>query len=1007
MRIIFLFFLTITQLSFGQDQPINGVKSSAPSYYLLKDADVFVTPNDKITKTAILIKDDKIIAIGNNISKPKGTVELNYEGKTILPAFVELNSSLGMSPPSKSTNNNSHQLPEKDKNGNYYWNQAIQPEFIASENLVIGKDDAKLLQKLGYGFALAHSKNGIVRGNGTFVSLENETKKSSILVSKASNHFSFEKGTSKQSYPSSQMGSIALVRQFLYDADWYEKQVNKTPNLSIDAYLETKKLPFVFDTKESQEILRAEKIAKEFGLNFHYFGNGNEYQHLKSFKDITGYVILPLSFPKAFDVHDPYLNREIPLSALKHWELAPSNPYLLVNNGNKICFSAEKCENEKEFWSNIKKTIARGLTVEQVLAALTINPAKLLQIDDKVGTIEKDKFASFNVYSSNPFTSDAQLMEQWQMGNQTVIIDSELAPINGVYNLVIDGTTKPIEISQKSGKYTAKYEKSKTGIDKEVFINVEGNDIILQFNDSISGSTGSVNLHGKINPKLGVMEGEGSLPSGKWIKWSAVKQSKGKAEPSSNKPLEIDSSYQSKIWFPTMAFGFDTLPKQETFIIKNVTAWTNESEGILKDATVIIEKGKIAFVGTGGFKHPQGAIEIDGKGMHLTSGIIDEHSHIAISKGVNEGGQAVAAEVSIADVVNSNDINIYRQLAGGVTTSQLLHGSADPIGGQSAIIKLKWGLTADELLLPDAPKFIKFALGENVKQSNWGDFQTTRFPQTRMGVEQVYVDAFTRAKIYEQEWNNHKQSKTKGSTPRRDLELDILVEILNKERNITCHSYIQSEINMLMHVADTFGFKINTFTHILEGYKVADKMAKHGAGGSTFADWWAYKYEVKDAIPYNAKLMADQGVIVAINSDDAEMGRRLNQEAAKAIKYGGMSEQDAWKMVTLNPAKLLHLEDRLGSIKIGKDADLVLWTHHPLSIEAIADKVFIDGTKFYDRMFDAELRIQNQKEKARIISKMSEVKKQGETTQPFSKQDERFFHCNTFGEEGSHETNCH
>ena len=1005
MRIIFLLALTVARVSFGQDQPDNGVKSSAPSYYLLKDAEVFISPSEKVSKTSVLIKDDKIIVVGNNISKPKGTVELNYEGKTILPAFIELNSSIGTKDSRKNSEHSSN--AETGNTGNYYWNQSIQPQFNASENSLVYSDETKSLQNFGVGFSVLHSKNGIVRGSGAFISLNNDASKSPILVAKASNHFSFEKGNSNQSYPSSQMGSIALLRQFLYDASWYENQTGIPPNLSLDAYLESKKLPIIFETKEAQEILRAEKIAKEFGLIFHYLGSGNEYQNLKSLKELNGYIILPLNFPKAFDVHDPYVNQEIPLSALKHWELAPSNPYLLVSNGNKICFTTDKCENAKEFWSNIKKTIARGLTVEQVLAALTTHPANVLGLSSKVGTIEKDKFASFNVYSSNPFATDAQLLEQWQMGNQKVLIKSELPAINGLYNLAIDGTTKPIEIEQKNGIYTAKYEKAKTGIDKEVYINVEGNDVILQFNDSISGTTGSVNLHGKINTKLGVIEGEGSLPSGKWIKWSAVKQSKGKTEPSTAKQVEIDSNYVSKIWFPSMAFGFDTLPKQETFIIKNVTAWTNESEGILKDATVIIENGKIAFVGSGGFKHPSGAKEIDGKGMHLTTGIIDEHSHIAISKGVNESGQAVVAEVSIADVVNSNDINIYRQLAGGVTTSQLLHGSADPIGGQSAIIKLKWGMQADQLALPNAPKFIKFALGENVKQSNWGDFQSTRFPQTRMGVEQVYVDAFTRARLYEKEWSAHKQSKVKGIAPRRDLELDVLAEILNKERNISCHSYIQSEINMLMHVADSFGFKINTFTHILEGYKVADKMAKHGAGGSTFADWWAYKYEVKDAIPYNAKLMADQGVVVAINSDDAEMGRRLNQEAAKAIKYGGMTEENAWKMVTLNPAKLLRLDDKLGSLKVGKEADLVLWTNNPLSIDAIVDQVFIDGTKFYDRMHDAALRIQNRKERARIISKMSEVKKAGEATQPFVKQAERFFHCNTFGEEGSEETNCH
>jgi len=405
-------------------------------------------------------------------------------------------------------------------------------------------------------------------------------------------------------------------------------------------------------------------------------------------------------------------------------------------------------------------------------------------------------------------------------------------------------------------------------------------------------------------------------------------------------------------------------------------------------------------------------IIIDGKGKHLTSGIIDEHSHIAISRGVNEGGQAVTAEVSIGDVVNPDDINIYRQLSGGVTAAQLLHGSANPIGGQSALIKLKWGFSPDEMLIKDAPKFIKCALGENVKQANWGDFNTVRFPQSRMGVEQVFYDGFTRAKAYKKEWEDYQVNLVKkgASTifaPRKDLELEVLNEILDSKRFISCHSYVQSEINMLMHVADSMGFKINTFTHILEGYKVADKMKKHGAGGSTFSDWWAYKFEVNDAIPYNAKLMQDQGLVVAINSDDAEMGRRLNQEAAKSVKYGGMSEEEAWKMVTLNPAKLLHLDDRMGSVKIGKDADLVLWTGNPLSIESKVELTMIDGLILYNRNNNLALEERNTKERARLINKMLESNEKGEETKPFIKKGRRLYHCDTHGEEGEESENQH
>ncbi|GAL63118.1 amidohydrolase [Algibacter lectus] len=386
---------------------------------------------------------------------------------------------------------------------------------------------------------------------------------------------------------------------------------------------------------------------------------------------------------------------------------------------------------------------------------------------------------------------------------------------------------------------------------------------------------------------------------------------------------------------------------------------------------MLIKNGKIVKIGK---NLSDGKAQIiDATGKHLTAGIIDEHSHIATAS-VNEGGQNSSAEVSIEDVIDNEDIGIYRNLAGGVTSIQILHGSANPIGGRSAIIKLKWGESADNLIYNDSPKFIKFALGENVKQTRYSN--GVRFPQTRMGVEQVYIDYFTRAKEYD-------ALKKSGKPYRKDVEMDVLAEILNKERFISCHSYVQSEINMLMKVAEQFDFNINTFTHILEGYKVADKMVEHGVGGSTFSDWWAYKYEVNDAIPYNAAIMHNAGVTVAINSDDPEMSRRLNQEAAKSIKYGGISEEEAWKFVTLNPAKLLHIDNRVGSIKVGKDADVVLWTDHPMSIYAKAEKTIIEGVTYFDLERDTMLRSEIKKEKNELINQMLKAKNKGLKTQTY------------------------
>lgn len=673
---------------------------------------------------------------------------------------------------------------------------------------------------------------------------------------------------------------------------------------------------------------------------------------------------------------------------------------MLANLGIPICFTYGKHKSDKEFWAHIKEAMKRGLTIEQVLSALTLTPAKTVGIETQMGTLDEGKIASFSVYSGNPFTEDAELLESWVYGYPKIWKESPVSELQGNYNLLIGNKTYTIEIIKKGNAYEAKQINPSQKEYEKVGISVESNDITLSIRDSTDEIKGTILLHGQINTKLGVFEGEGTNVKGQWVKWNAIRHKKTE-ENNNQKVIEIDSVYAQKIWFPNMAYGFDTLPQQQSFVIENVTAWTNEKEGNIKNAMVIVEDGKITYVGTERGRIPSNAVQIDGKGMYLTSGIIDEHSHIAISKGVNESGQSVTAEVSIGDVVRNNDINIYRQLAGGVTTSQLLHGSANAIGGQSAIIKLKWGYSPQEMLLPNAPKFIKFALGENVKQANWGDNQTARFPQTRMGVEQVYIDAFTRAKEY------GKKKHETAESHRTDLELEVLNEILRKERFITCHSYVQSEINMLMKVAESFDFKVNTFTHILEGYKVADKMLKHGVGASTFADWWAYKFEVMDAIPYNASLMNEQGLVVAINSDDAEMGRRLNQEAAKTMKYGGMSEEDAWKLVTLNPAKLLHLDDRIGSIKVGKDADLVLWTDNPLTINAIPEKVLIDGILFYDRKLDYEKQEKNTHEKARIIDAMMQNTTKEGNKRKFEPKESKFYHCDTIGEEGSSNHNGH
>jgi imidazolonepropionase-like amidohydrolase len=461
--------------------------------------------------------------------------------------------------------------------------------------------------------------------------------------------------------------------------------------------------------------------------------------------------------------------------------------------------------------------------------------------------------------------------------------------------------------------------------------------------------------------------GTGQLANGDWISWkataSAAADTVAKKAGKKEDKLELGS-----VIYPFAGYGTPKPATAETILIKNATVWTNEKSGVLKDSDVLLKNGKIAAIGKG-LKDPTARV-IDGTGKHVTAGIIDEHSHVAGTGGINECSQSVTAEVRIQDVIDPDDVDIYRQLSGGVTSSHILHGSCNTIGGQTQLLKFRWGANAEGMKFANWDPFIKFALGENVKRS-WNT-SNPRFPDTRMGVEQVLMDAFTRAKDYEKQ----------GPGKRIDLELETLVEILNHKRFITCHSYVQSEINAMMKVADHFGFTVNTFTHILEGYKVADIMAKHGANASTFSDWWAYKMEVTDAIPQNAYLMQKTGVNVAINSDDAEMARRLNQEAAKSVKYAGMSEEEALKMVTLNPAKMLHVADRVGSIKEGKDADIVVWSDNPLSIYAKSEHTIVDGAVVFDRAADLIRQAELKAEKQRLVQKMIGAKKGGASTRP-------------------------
>ena len=985
-------FAALAQQSFPAAAP----SDTRDGAYAFTNATIFVDYKTSLNAATLLIRKGKIEACGQNIVVPKDAVLVDCTGKTIYPSFIDLYATGYGLPEPKAEGQAPQQRPQQysNKKGAYAWNEALKPEFQAASVFTNDPKTAEEWRKAGFGALLTHRADGIARGSGALVLLSDEREHENVVRAQASNHLSFRKGTSTQDYPSSLIGCIALLRQTYLDADWYKTNGHaEEQNLSLDAWNAAQALPQIFEASDKLDILRIARLGQEFGKKYIIKTNGDEYQRLEDIKAGGPMLIVPLNFPDAPEVADPYEALNVSLRELKHWEMAPANAGRLQAAGLSIVLTADGLRDKKSFLDNLRKAVEYGLSEENALRALTEQPAQWVQAYDQVGSLSAGKVANFFIADGNIFKAETKIEKNWVHGKGFDLTENNLDGKNplGVYRLTIGSDTYTLTLKGKPEAPEAGLMRADSSKLKAAFSYNNGL-VTLGFQADTTNKT-YVALSGEAQTQR--WSGRGTLADGTWVNWSAERSGDAPAD-KPRRPTKTPTPPElGEMNSPFGAFGWKTKPQAGTYIIQNTTVWTNEKEGIQREVDVFVSRGKIQRVGRK-LTVPDNATVIDGTGKHLTAGIIDEHSHIAVSRGINEGTQESSAEVRIGDALNPDDIDIYRQLAGGVTSSHLLHGSANPIGGQTQLIKLRWGASPEEMKFQNWPGQIKFALGENVKQSNGGDNSRGRYPQTRMGVEQVYVDYFSRAREYG-------RLKKSGQPYRKDLELEALLEILDGQRFITCHSYVQSEITMLMRVAEQFGFRVNTFTHILEGYKVADKMAKHGVGGSTFSDWWDYKFEVYEAIPYNAAMMQKQGVTVAINSDDAEMARRLNQEAAKTITYGGVTEEEAWKMVTLNPAKLLHVDDRVGSVKAGKDADLVLWSDNPLSIYAKAETTWVDGVPYFDRSEDARAQEWMQKERARLIAKAQAAKKtggEGGGDRPGGGRPREHYHCDSVEDEG-------
>ncbi len=966
---------------------IESLRDNTPRWHALTGARIVVSPGKAIERGTLILRDGRVVAVGADVAVPKGARVWQLDGRTVYAGFVDLASSVGVptaararvatpmtfgGPPPAAA-------PEPAPPGPRSlsaWNRSIRSDFDVSTLLEPKADEIKVARGLGFTTVLAGPAVGVLRGQSALVNMaDGSDAKALVILPRAAMHLANETERGFRSYPGSMMGAIALLRQSLYDARWYRSaneayQSGKSterpdPNASLDALMSALagRQPVIYATGGEQDFARIARIRDEFGLKVVAQGNGYEYRRAALVKAANLPLIVPLNFPPPPEVENPDSAIDVSLEQLQHWEQAPSNLAILSQTGINFAVTANGMRDAaREFWPQLRLAVKRGLPADQALAALTTTPARLIGAQQHLGSLEPGHMANVVVAKGDLFTNErAEIEIAFVDGKPYTTAAHDRFDPRGKWNVTQGGRSLEWSIAGTRARPTLSLDGGNCDV------SVEGRQLVVNMpcGRNATGARQQVVAEGSGDTMRGTMQPAGAASA----PWSATRTA-AFAEPAPAEKPEAPVSVASV--YPAGAFGVGAAFKPAAVLVRNATVWTSAASGKLESTDVLVRSGQIAAIGKG-LAAPEGAFTIDAAGKHVTPGIIDAHSHTAITNGINEGSSSVTAEVRIGDVLNGTDISIYRQLAGGVTAANVLHGSANTIGGQSQTIKMRWGGDGESLKFAGAMPGIKFALGENVKQSNW-EGQNTRYPQTRMGVEQVLRDSFLAARHYQKTWAAWRAAPKGTPEPRRNLQLDTLVEILEKKRVVHIHSYRADEILMFARFAKEFGVTVATFQHVLEGYKVADAIASIGAGGSTFSDWWAYKMEVVDAIPTNGALMYHAGVLTTFNSDSDELARRLNSEAGKAVRYGGVPETEALKFVTNNAAKQLRIDNRVGSLEVGKDADFVIWNANPLSPQARAEQTWIEGQRYFDIETDKRLRAEAATERQRLLAKALPVR---------------------------------
>jgi imidazolonepropionase-like amidohydrolase len=938
--------------------PVNGPRHAEVQRWALVGATVHVKPGETIEDAAVLFDDGVIVSVGGadvDALEADGWRIEDVTGRHVYAGFVEPFAQV-----------DGVELSSERAGG--HWCEVFTPERRALAGEGLTDSDRERLRGNGFVAAAISPKGGVMRGLGAVVSTAEVPEdasegRASVYGEDVYLACAIESANGFRAYPTSHMGAVALIRQGLSDAAWWRD--NGEPGPSYLEAIDPGKRALWFDTKHELEGLLAGKIGREFDLGADEIvivGNGTELRRLDAVAGLGYAVVVPLRFPAAPDVASVAGLERTTFNDLMLWEQGPSNARRLAEAGVTVAITSSKLPKGQQFWGNLRRAVEAGLGTEDALAMVTTTPAELVGVEDRLGTIEAGKVASFVVTDGAMFDGDGEILDVWVEGRKYVINEADDDTLDGAWTVGVVGGSFEMGLVFDGGKIRA-IEGDAENDARKVEVDLPSVSFLIDDEDD---GTGTYVMSGVLVEDR--LVGTGVSPDGSVFEWFATRDV-GEAvagEADDDDDEEIEAAPEDLGGVPFGAYAMAEVPAQESVLFVNGTVWTQGDAGIIESGFVWIADGKIRAVGPmDEAPDVDGVRVVDLAGRQISPGLIDAHSHTGLfGFGVNEAGQAVTAECRIGDSLDPGHINWYRQLAGGVTTANLLHGSANPIGGQSQIVKVRWGSQrAEDMFFEGAMPGIKFALGENVKQSNWGDRFTTRYPQTRMGVETLMRDRFAAARDYA------------AGHERRDLELEALAEILAGDRLVHSHSYRQDEILMLCRIAEDFGFQIGTFQHGLEVYKVAEAVRAHARGASIFSDWWAYKVEVQDAIPYAGPVQTRAGVRTSYNSDSDELARRMSWEAGKAVKYsdGKVVGADALAFVTINPAVQLGIEDRVGSIEVGKDADLAIWTGSPLSSLSRCVGTWIDGREYFSVEKDEAHRARIKAERERLIQKVLEA----------------------------------